>query len=73
MTKKYIAYTYTWCGLQPVQSAAHDTREAAAKELFEKLPQINDTVETTVAVEQFGRWRNYGIGIELIKRSDVMG
>lgn len=68
---KYIAYTYKGPMQHLIESAAYDTREDAAKELFAKLPSDHRSVETARAVEQFGKWRQYGQNIQPVRRDQI--
>ena len=67
----YIAYTYKGPGQHLVESSAHNSRDAAARELFAKLPSGHKTVETSRAIEQFGKWLQYGIDIHSHRRDQV--
>ena len=68
---RFIAYTYKVPGQQVIESGAHDTREAAARELFAKLPKGHKLIETARAVEQNGKWRTYGMDARGCRRDQV--
>ena len=64
---KYIAYTYR--GRKYRESGPHETREAAAAELFAAIPANVYSVETAKAVEIApGSWKTYGMDIQPIQR-----
>lgn len=68
---RFIAYTYKGPGQHLVESSVHDTREAAARELFAKLPKGHKSVETARAVEQDGKWRTYEMDARGCRRDQV--
>lgn len=65
---KYIAYTYSNDAYR--ESGAHDTREAAAIELFGILgKRARRSVETAEAVQSHsGHWRTHGKNIQPVRR-----
>lgn len=63
---KYMAYTFTTHGKE-FQSDAHDTREDAAKQLFDVHPKLK-SVPTAEAVCERGTWLTYGRNIQTIRR-----
>lgn len=70
MTRKYIAYTHR--GRKYRETGPHDTREAAAAELFAMINSNVYSVETALAVEIMpDTWKTYGQDIRPVRRDQV--
>lgn len=65
---KYIAYT--WKKNRMHESAPHDTREAAARELLVRFPEMK-SAETAEASFDGHFWRTYGRNIQAVRRDQA--